>query len=84
VDGATLAVKSHLGKQSAPDDVVVAVSSDLDLEIVLQRITVSACRLVDATYGAQGRWVRAGESWWSGLVDDPGTGHGDHLHRARL
>jgi signal transduction histidine kinase len=35
-------------------DAVVAVSSNLDLPDVLHRIVVSACELVDATYGALG------------------------------
>src|SRR5919107_6107642 len=35
-------------------DAVVAVSSDLDLPVVLSRIVSSACELVDAEYGALG------------------------------
>ena len=35
-------------------DAVVAVSSDLDLPVVLSRIVTSACELVDARYGALG------------------------------
>src|SRR5215218_6590497 len=35
-------------------DAVVAVSSDLDLPVVLSRIVSSACTLVDAEYGALG------------------------------
>src|SRR3954469_24307571 len=35
-------------------DAVVAVSSDLDLPVVLSRIVSSACELVDAGYGALG------------------------------
>jgi signal transduction histidine kinase len=35
-------------------DAVVAVSSDLDLRVVLSRIVTSACELVDAKYGALG------------------------------
>jgi signal transduction histidine kinase len=35
-------------------DAVVAVSSDLELRVVLSRIVTSACELVDAKYGALG------------------------------
>src|ERR671920_2200067 len=35
-------------------DAVMAVSSDLDLPVVLSRIVSSACELVDAEYGALG------------------------------
>jgi signal transduction histidine kinase len=35
-------------------DAVVAVSTDLDLPVVLSRIVTSACELVDARYGALG------------------------------
>lgn len=35
-------------------DAVVAISSDLDLTSVLQRIVVAACQLTDAQYGALG------------------------------
>lgn len=42
-------------------DAVVAVSSDLDLAEVLRRIVVSACELVDATYGALGVVGPSGE-----------------------
>ncbi|MEO7270084.1 MAG: GAF domain-containing sensor histidine kinase [Knoellia sp.] len=42
-------------------DAVVAVSSDLDLADVLHRIVVSACELVDATYGALGVLGPGGE-----------------------
>ncbi|EAP98929.1 GAF:ATP-binding region, ATPase-like [Janibacter sp. HTCC2649] len=42
-------------------DAVVAVSSDLDLADVLHRIVVSACELVDATYGALGVLGPSGE-----------------------
>ena len=35
-------------------DAVVAISSDLDLRTVLDRIVVAACRLTGATYGALG------------------------------
>ena len=33
---------------------VVAISSDLDLHSVLERITAAACRITDAQYGALG------------------------------
>ena len=42
-------------------DAVVAVSSNLDLADVLHRIVVSACELVDATYGALGVLGPSGE-----------------------
>ncbi|MFC7492197.1 MULTISPECIES: GAF domain-containing sensor histidine kinase [unclassified Knoellia] len=42
-------------------DAVVAVSSNLDLADVLHRIVVSACELVDATYGALGVLGPGGE-----------------------
>jgi signal transduction histidine kinase len=42
-------------------DAVVAVSSNLDLADVLHRIVVSACDLVDATYGALGVLGPSGE-----------------------
>jgi signal transduction histidine kinase len=42
-------------------DAVVAVSSNLDLAEVLHRIVVSACDLVDATYGALGVLGPSGE-----------------------
>ena len=42
-------------------DAVVAVSSNLDLAEVLHRIVVSACELVDATYGALGVLGPSGE-----------------------
>lgn len=42
-------------------DAVVAVSSDLDLSLVLSRIVHSACELVDATYGALGVLAPHGE-----------------------
>ena len=42
-------------------DAVVAVSSDLDLTDVLRRIVLSACALVDATYGALGVLGPSGE-----------------------
>ena len=35
-------------------DAVVAISSDLDLHSVLDRIVVSACRMTGARYGALG------------------------------
>ncbi|MCU1623120.1 MAG: hypothetical protein JWL79_1965 [Frankiales bacterium] len=43
-------------------DAVLAVGSDLDLKVVLQRIVEAAATLVDATYGALG------------VVDENGTG----------
>ena len=46
---------------SALLDAVVAVSSDLELATVLHRIVVSACQLVDATYGALGVLGVSGE-----------------------
>jgi signal transduction histidine kinase len=42
-------------------DAVVAVSSNLDLAQVLHRIVLSACELVDATYGALGVLGPSGE-----------------------
>jgi signal transduction histidine kinase len=42
------------GRITALLDAVVAVSSDLDLAVVLRRIVESACALVDAAYGALG------------------------------
>lgn len=42
-------------------DAVVAVSSNLELGDVLHRIVVSACELVDATYGALGVLGPSGE-----------------------
>lgn len=42
-------------------DAVVAVSSNLELADVLHRIVVSACELVDATYGALGVLGPSGE-----------------------
>jgi len=41
-------------RMSALLDAVVAVSSDLELSVVLRRIIESACELVDARYGALG------------------------------
>lgn len=55
-------------------DAVVAVSSNLDLADVLHRIVVSACDLVDATYGALGVLGPSGEELIEfvthGLTDD--------------
>lgn len=55
-------------------DAVVAVSSNLDLADVLHRIVVSACELVDATYGALGVLGPSGEELIEfvthGLTDD--------------
>ncbi|WP_353950211.1 GAF domain-containing sensor histidine kinase [Knoellia sp. S7-12] len=55
-------------------DAVVAVSSNLDLADVLHRIVVSACELVDATYGALGVLGPGGEELIEfvthGLTDD--------------
>lgn len=42
-------------------DAVVAISADLDLVDVLERIVVTACRLVDARYGALGVLAPDGE-----------------------
>jgi len=46
-------------------DAVVAISSDLDLHSVLERIIVAACQITDAQYGALGVIGKSGE----GLVD---------------
>jgi two-component system, NarL family, sensor histidine kinase DevS len=47
-------VVSGRERLSALLDAVVGIGSDLDLRSVLQRITVAACRLAGATYGALG------------------------------
>ncbi len=46
-------------------DAVVAISSDLDLHSVLERITAAACQITDAQYGALGVIGVGGD----GLVD---------------
>ena len=54
-------------------DAVVAISSDLDLHSVLNRIVVSACRITGARYGALGVIGNNGELIdfvTSGLTDD--------------
>ncbi len=48
-------------QMSALLDAVMAVSSDLDLSVVLSRIVRSACELVDARYGALGVLAPHGE-----------------------
>jgi len=61
-------------------DAVVAVSTNLDLAEVLHRIVVSACELVDATYGALGVLGPSGEELIEfvthGLTDDERTAIG--------
>ena len=42
------------GDALAPLEAVVAISSDLDLHSVLNRIVESACRITQARYGALG------------------------------
>lgn len=46
-------------------DAVVAISSDLDLHSVLERITAAACQITEARYGALGVIGQGGD----GLVD---------------
>jgi signal transduction histidine kinase len=46
-------------------DAVVAISSDLDLHSVLERITAAACQITEAQYGALGVIGQGGD----GLVD---------------
>ena len=66
-----------------PDDAralleaVVAISSDLDLHSVLDRIVVSACRMTGARYGALGVLDADG-----GLSDFVTSGFSDQQHRA--
>jgi signal transduction histidine kinase len=56
-------------------DAVVAISSDLDLHSVLDRIVVSACQITGARYGALGVIGHSG-----GLVDFVTHGIDDELH----
>ncbi|HYO38585.1 MAG TPA: GAF domain-containing protein [Nocardioidaceae bacterium] len=58
-------------------DAVVAISSDLDLHSVLDRIVVSACRITGARYGALGVLDDAG-----GLADFVTSGLSPEEHRA--
>jgi signal transduction histidine kinase len=58
-------------------DAVVAISSDLDLHSVLDRIVVSACRMTGAQYGALGVLGSTG-----GLVDFVTSGLTDEQHAA--
>ena len=67
-------------------DAVVAISSDLDLRTVLDRIVVAACQLTDATYGALGvigrdrtlvEFITHGVTEEQRrLIGDPPRGHG--------
>ncbi|MDN5796805.1 MAG: GAF domain-containing protein [Intrasporangium sp.] len=68
-------------------DAVVAISSDLDLPEVLERIVFAACRLVDARYGALGVTSGDGERLAEfvtygvtpqerAAIGDPPRGHG--------
>jgi signal transduction histidine kinase len=70
------------GRDLPPDDralldAVVAISSDLDLHSVLDRIVVSACRITGARYGALGVVGDGG-----GLVDFVTCGLTDEEHAA--
>src|SRR3954470_8776544 len=58
-------------------DAVVAISSDLDLHSVLDRIVVSACRITGARYGALGVVGDDG-----GLSDFVTSGLTESEHRA--
>jgi signal transduction histidine kinase len=58
-------------------DAVVAISSDLDLHSVLNRIVVSACQITGARYGALGVIGHGG-----GLVDFVTHGIDDETHAA--
>jgi signal transduction histidine kinase len=58
-------------------DAVVAISSDLDLHSVLDRIVASACRMTGARYGALGVLGDRG-----GLSDFVTTGFTDEQHAA--
>jgi GAF domain-containing protein len=62
-----------LGDARALLDAVVAISSDLDLHSVLDRIVVSACRMTGAQYGALrvlGTSGRLADFVTSGLTDE--------------
>ncbi len=59
-------------------DAVVAISSDLDLHSVLNRIVESACRITQARYGALGVLDAGGH----GLADFVTFGLTDEEHRA--
>jgi len=58
-------------------DAVLAISSDLDMHSVLDRIVVSACEITDARYGALGVLGDSG-----GLVDFITIGLTEDEHRA--
>jgi signal transduction histidine kinase len=58
-------------------DAVVAISSDLDLHSVLERIVVSACRMTGARYGALGVLGNSGD-----LVDFVTCGFTPEQHAA--
>ena len=58
-------------------DAVVAISSDLDLHSVLERIVVSACRMTGARYGALGVLGNSGD-----LVDFVTSGLTPEQHAA--
>jgi signal transduction histidine kinase len=58
-------------------DAVVAISSDLDLHSVLDRIVVSACRMTGARYGALGVLGNSGD-----LIDFVTSGFTDEQHAA--
>ena len=58
-------------------DAVVAISSDLDLHSVLERIVVSACRMTGARYGALGVLGNSGD-----LVDFVTSGFTPEQHAA--
>lgn len=58
-------------------DAVLAISSDLDMHSVLDRIVVSACEITDARYGALGVLGDSG-----GLVDFITIGLTEDEHQA--
>lgn len=58
-------------------DAVIAISSDLDLHSVLDRIVVSACRMTGARYGALGVLGNSGD-----LVDFVTSGFSPDQHEA--
>src|SRR3954449_5271658 len=76
-DRAALAMDAQR-RMSGLLDAVVAVSSDLDLSVVLSRIVRAACELVEARYGALGvigpDGERLGEFVPPGVVATPGRG----------
>ena len=60
--GATVsAARTSQAQLTSLLDAVLAISSDLDLPDVLERIVAAACRLVDARYGALGVLGPGGE-----------------------